>query len=374
MRIGIDARFVGPQGTGLGKYTEKLVENLQKIDKKNHYFIFLGQSNWSYLKLKAKNFTKVLADVQWYSLEEQLKMPAIYRSQKLDILHVPHFNVPIMYRKRFIVTIHDLIHHHFAQESTTTKNILVYKLKRLFYKLTIKNAINKSQVIIAPSNFVKQEITTTFNIPQSKIKVIYEAGEEEYQIGTENKADFLKKYKIQRPFIMYVGNAYPHKNLENLFQAMKIMKNKNKLNLVVVTARSVFAKRLKDSVDKMQLGNCITLTGYIPSQELKIILKQAQAYVFPTLSEGFGIPAINAMLSGIPAIVSDIPVLKEVYKDAAVYFDPKDPKDIAGKIEKVLGSPSLKEEKIKLGYLQAKKYSWLKMAKQTLKVYESNAV
>src|SRR3989344_3287292 len=108
LRIGIDARFVGPEGTGLGKYTEKLIENLAEIDAINQYVVFLRQNNWSYLNFNKKNFTKVLADVPWYSPEEQLKMSGIYKSQNLDLLHIPHFNVPILYSQPFIVTIHDI--------------------------------------------------------------------------------------------------------------------------------------------------------------------------------------------------------------------------------------------------------------------------
>src|SRR3989344_9234112 len=108
MKIGIDARLIGPEGTGLSTYTQNLIENLQKIDNKNHYSIFLQKNSWQYLKITNKNFTKVLADVSWYSLSEQIKMPQIFKSQNLDLLHIPHFNVPILYRGKFIVTIHDL--------------------------------------------------------------------------------------------------------------------------------------------------------------------------------------------------------------------------------------------------------------------------
>lgn len=371
MKIGIDARFIGPEGTGLGKYTEKLIENLQKIDKVNTYCIFLRQTNWHFLKLQNSNFKKVLADINWYSLQEQLKMAGIFNSQNLDLLHVPHFNVPILYRKKFIVTIHDLIHHNFPQESATTKNPLVYKLKRGAYKFTIGNAIKKSVKIITPSNHVKNELVDTFKINQSKISVIYEAAEEEYQKAPASKPEnLLKKYKIRKPYLIYVGNAYPHKNLETLFAAIKIINHKTKLNLVVVTARNVFSKRLEAQIAKNNLEKNVQVTPYIQSAELNTIIRSSQAYIFPSLSEGFGIPGLNAMAAGVPVLASNIPTLKEIYQDAALYFDPKNPTDIANNVNTLLKSPKTKGELVKKGFTQVKKYSWQKMAEETLKVYE----
>lgn len=365
MRVGIDARFVGPEGTGLGKYTEKLIANLQKIDTKNNYVIFLRKANWSYLKLNATNFQKKLADVPWYSLEEQFKMPAIYNQANLDLLHVPHFNVPIFYRKKFVVTIHDLIHHHFSQESTSTRNPLLFKLKRFGYKVVIANAIKGSKKIIVPSNFVKREIVENFKIKPDKIVVTYEAAEEEYQTS---------KKQSSGDYILYVGNAYPHKNLNTLLDALKILSTNYKLSrtsLTIVSPRSVFTERLESEVEKRCLKNKVKVIGYQEPAKLAQIFTSARAYIFPSLSEGFGIPGLNAMAAGVPVIASKIPTLREIYQDAAVYFNPKDSKDIAQTIITVLNSSKKRQELIERGQKQAKKYSWLEMAKQTLSVYRS---
>lgn len=373
MKIGIDARFIGPEGTGLGKYTEKLIENLQTIDNKNVYFIFLKKTNWHSLKLQNQNFKKVLADVNWYSLEEQLKMPSIFNSQSLDLLHVPHFNAPILYRKKFIVTIHDLIHHNFTQESTTTLNPFIYKIKRSAYKIIIGRAVKKSIKIITPSHHVREELISTFKVNKEKINVISEAAEEEYfTIPKEtNVKSVLQKYNIQKPYLIYIGNAYPHKNLEKLFEAIKIVNKTNKINLVVVTARNIFSKRLEVQISKKNLIKNIQVTPYIQSGELNTIIRNSQAYIFPSLSEGFGIPGLNAMAAGVPVLVSRIPTLQEIYQDAAIYFDPKKPADIAEKVNYLLKSSKLNEELIKKGHIQVQKYSWQKMAQETLKVYES---
>lgn len=364
MKIGIDARFAGPQGTGLGKYTEKLIENLQKIDKKNRFILFLRKSNWDYLKLTEKNFEKSLADVKWYSLEEQYKLPKIFSEKNLDLLHIPHFNAPIFYKGKFIVTIHDLIHHHFNESSSTTKNMLAFRLKRFGYHLIINNAIKKCSRILVPSKFVKDEIIKYFHVDSEKIAVTYEAAEEEYFDVNRFSAP-----RTQKPYLLYVGNVYPHKNIEKLLDALKLIKSELKLS--IVCPRNVFEKRIQETITTRSLEKRVEFMGYLPTSKLKTIFQKASAYVFPSLSEGFGIPGLNAMAASLPVIAANIPTLKEIYGDAALYFDPRDPKDIAEKIHKILSDPQTRSFLIQKGNEQVKKYSWQKMATETLNVYES---
>lgn len=411
MTIGIDARFVGPQGTGLGKYTEKLVENLAKIDSKNNYVIFLSPEGaretfgWG----NAKNFRIVTVDIPWYSIAEQRKLPNVFKQENLDLLHVPHFNVPIFYRGKFVVTIHDLIHHSFSETSATTRNPIIFNLKRIAYKKVISHAVKKSRKVIVPSNFVKDQVANHFKISLLKVVVTYEAAEEEYSNYPLPATNYklLEKFSIRKPFLIYVGNAYPHKNLDRLLDAFQILVRQHSrsghkpassehsfasfnhsrsgqkaipskhsgsekmLNLVIVCARDVFAKRLEERIDSLNLLSRVTLTGYIEANELSEIFKSAEAYVFPSLSEGFGIPGLNAMASGLPVVCSDSPTLREIYGKAAMYFDPTSPEDIAKKIREVLSDSKKKASLIKLGSQQVKKYSWHKMAQETLKVYLS---
>jgi len=378
MRIGIDARFVGPEGTGLGKYTEKLILNLAKIDKKNEYFIFLRKENWQFLKLSSKNFHKILANVPWYTIQEQAKLPFIFAKSNIDLLHVPHFNAPFLYNGRLIITVHDLIHHQFEQESATTRNFFIFKLKRIGYKLIITNAIKKAAKIITPSNFVKSQIVKSFRVDSSKIMVTYEAAEEEYfgqhqnsKLKTQN---LLKRLNIKTPYIIYVGNAYPHKNLEKLLDAFELLTTNHSLptaHLVIVCPRDVFSERLNVEIAKRDLKSRVALCGYLESKDLKLLLDNAEAYVFPSLSEGFGIPGLNAMAANIPVVCSNIPTLKEVYGDAALYFDPNNPKDIASKIKKVFADSKTRSLLVERGEKLVRRYSWQKMARETLDVYES---
>jgi glycosyltransferase involved in cell wall biosynthesis len=380
MRVGIDARFIGPQGTGLGKYTEKLIQNLAAIDKDNQYVIFLKKDNWDYLELP-KNFKKILADVGWYTIKEQIKLPAIYKKQNLDLLHVPHFNVPLFYRGKFVVTIHDLIHHQFSETSATTRNPFIFKGKRLAYRQVINHAILKSKKIITPSKFVKSQIIQQYKVPEDKVTVTYEAAEEEYARISNYEfqiSNLLKKYQIKQPFLIYVGNAYPHKNLDNLLEGFKLLLSHHptippSLRLVIVCSRDVFAKRLEEKIKSLGLSEKVILTGYISSSELPAIFKSAEAYVFPTLSEGFGIPGLNAMASGLPVICSQIPVLEEIYGSSALYFDPRDPADIAKKINKYLSTKNHHAKLVQTGLKKSGEYSWKNMAKQTLNIYEAIA-
>lgn len=367
MRIGIDARFVGPKGTGLGVYTQNLIENLQKIDRKNHYSIFLKEDNWSHLKLTNPKFKKVLADIPWYSLAEQTKMYAILNANNLDLVHFPHFNIPFFYKGKFVVTIHDLVHKHFPHTSTSTKNPFIFKLKRFGFNKILNHAINDSAKIIAPSNFVKEDILDNFNVPSSKITVTYEAAEKEY---FSNRQSSIVDRQLT---LLYVGNAYPHKNLEKLLDALKILNTKYNIldtNLTLVCPRDVFSQRLKHLISQKGLQDKVMLTGYKKPRELSAIFARSTAYISPSLSEGFGIPGLNAMASQILLICSNIPTFKEIYGDAAVYFDPNDSSDIANKIKRVLSDEKLRDDLIKKGLDQVRKYSWLKMAQQTLKVYE----
>ena len=146
--IGIDARFYGTIGKGLGRYTQKLIENLEKTDTENRYFVFLRKENFEEYQPKNPNFQKVMADYKWYTVYEQINMPRILSKYKLDLVHFPHFNVPIFYRKRFIITIHDLILIHFPTIRGTTLNPFCYWIKFLAYKVIIDSAIKRAKKII----------------------------------------------------------------------------------------------------------------------------------------------------------------------------------------------------------------------------------
>jgi glycosyltransferase involved in cell wall biosynthesis len=369
MRIGIDARFFGAIGKGLGRYTQKLIENLEQIDKTNQYFIFLRKENFDEYRPKNNNFKKVPADFRWYTLSEQFNLPRILNKYDLDLVHFPHFNVPIFYRRKFVITIHDLILIHFPTIRGTTLSPIYYWLKFMAYKTVIKSAVSRAKGIIAVSNFTKSDILDNYKIPEDKIEVTYEAADITNFSSSKNEQEVLDKYGIIKPYILYVGNAYPHKNLEALILAFeKIKKVKKDLRLILVGKEDYFYGRLRNFAENRKI-NGVNFCGFVPDEDLGTVYKNSRAYVFPSLYEGFGIPPLEAMAHGTPVVSSDHPCMKEILGDSVLYFNGHDTGEIEKSIMAILGNDSLRRELIHKGERRVKLYSWRKMAEKTLKIY-----
>src|SRR3989344_6253280 len=228
MRIVIDARMY--QESGVGRYIRNLISELQILEKENEYLILLTKKDYDNLDLN-KNFKKVLANFRWYGVEEQIKLPKLLKELNPDLVHFPLFNIPIFYKGKFIVTIHDLIHQHFQMKRATTLNPLTYKIKQLAYKKVFKKAIVDSKKILVPSNYVKNLLVKDWDIDANRVVVTYEAVDEDIfsiakRIKRERINQVMKKFRIRPPFLFYVGNAHPHKNVEGLIRAFLELRKK----------------------------------------------------------------------------------------------------------------------------------------------------
>lgn len=360
MRIVIDARMY--QESGVGRYIRNLIYKLQQLDKKNEYFILLLQKDYDNLVFK-NNFRKILANFRWYGIKEQLNLPAILNKLKPDLVHFPHFNAPIFYGGKFIVTIHDLIHQHFRMDRATTLNPITYKLKQIGYNKVFQNAVDKSIKILVPSNYVKNLLIKKWGIEGDKIMVTYEAVDDKLL----KMATGLSKNEIVKPpYIFYVGNAHPHKNVEGLIKAFLKLKEKySDLKFVLSGYDHYFWQRLRN--ENQQKG--IIYTGYVDDEELIGLYKNASCFVMPSFEEGFGIPLLEAMACSCAVVSSNAGALKEVGGDACLYFDPYSKEDMAEKISQVLDDQDLRNRLIKLGRSRYKKFSWEDLAKQTMKGY-----
>jgi len=375
LKIIIDARMYGLEHAGIGRYVMNLVSQLEKLDKKNEYFILLRKKYYQKLKFKNKRFKKVLVDIPHYSFKEQIFLPGILRKIKPDLTHFPHFNVPIFWQGKYVVTIHDLIKHQSRGIKTTTKPTPLYWLKYIVYQLTVFSAVKRARKIITPSKWWKKELAKRYRLKPEKIVVTYEgAGEFLNKKPTISSSAALKKYGISKPFVIYTGSLYPHKNVLRLVKAIiRLNKQGKRLSLVIACARNVFLTRFKKEVEAAKGLGLVVLAGFVPDGELIALYKEAKAFVTPSLLEGFGLTPLEAMAVGLPVISSNASCLPEICGQAAVYFDPFDVKDISKKIRELVGNEKKRQVLIQKGFEQVKKYSWQKMAKETLKIYDESS-
>jgi len=378
MKIGIDARLYGTEHTGLGRYITKLIDNLSRFDKKNHYVIFAHPSHVLELTKKAnRRFRVVSTTIPIYSFQEQLFLPFVFGREKLDLLHVPHFNAPILYFKDKVLTIHDLIKHKSIGKDTTTRNSFFYWFKHYCYRFLVSIVTRQAIAIITPTNYVKNDLVTKAHLRPQKIFVTYEAASgsiKDMSLSQTETKEVLGKYNLSQPFLVYTGNVYPHKNVDILIDAIA-KHNQNKevdLQLAIICARSVFWNRLKQKITDKKLEDYVKLLGFLDDKEVSRVYSLALALVHPSKMEGFGLTGIEAMGAGLPVIASSASCLPEIYGDAASFFDPDNLEELVRKIEEVIASSDLRQEMITKGYHQAKKYSWDRMVKETISVYNQS--
>jgi len=380
MKIVIDARLYGLENAGIGRYIMNLINQIEDLDKKNDYFILLRKKYFNQLKFKNKKFKKILAEYPHYSFKEQVFLPLQLIKIKPDLTHFPHFNVPIFWWGKYVVTIHDLIKHQSRGSDTTTKLPIFYWFKYLNYKVLVWMTVKRAKKIITPSNFWKEELIKRYHLPQEKIIVTYEGIDEKFQISLPktagqagnfqfSKRKILEKYKIKTPFIIYTGSLYPHKNVEILIRAIKRINKERRLYLIIVCARNIFYERFLKKVEKLGAKDYVNFVGFVPDEGLVAIYQRAEAFIFPSLIEGFGLPGLEAMTCDLPVLVSDIPVFREIYKDAVLYFNPFSVDDLVKKIKKIIESKKLKKELRLRGKKLVGQYSWEKMAKKTIEIY-----
>lgn len=362
MKIGIDARFWNE--TGVGRYTRNLVECLGSHTTKNEYVLFLRPQEYKTLSLPGTNFTKVLADIPWHSLKEQILFPRIIEKEHLDLMHFPYFAVPIAYHKPYVVTIHDLILHHFATGEATTLPNSLYLLKLLGYKYVIKRAAQHAKKIITVSGATKQEIVDHLGVTAEKVAITYE--------GLSFASSSTSVKNTYGDYFLHVGNVYPHKNSKRLVDAFIHAFKDKEVTLIFVGKKDFFMKRLMEFVKKGKSPNKFIFLDSVDDEQLSGLYTHAKAVVIPSLMEGFGLPAIEAMAAGSLVIASEIPSLREVTGGNAVFCDPNNIQDIAAKLKAVYDAKPNKYEVVKQkGEQFVARYSWRKMTEETITIYEN---
>ena len=374
MNIGIDARMYGPHvgGGGLGRYVEQLVRHLEEIDQDNRYVLFLKPENINQCPANHARITKRETNIHWYTLREQWSLAKQMDAESLDLIHFPHWNVPLGLKTPFVVTIHDLIllEEPFSARATT-RNPFIYAIKYALFRRVLAHGIRRAKKIITVSEYTKQSIQKFFpDVHAEKIHVIYE-GVTAFVDMEKQEPRTSQPTSPPAPYFLYVGNAYPHKNLEALLHAFSFFhKLHPEVSLVFAGRQDVFYDRLKQELREIDVPSDRVHFIMNPSDhELRTLYHQAALYLIPSRLEGFGLPPLEAMREGIPVAASRRGSLPEILGDAAVYFSPDDIEEMVRVMEQVLLDLPLRETMVKKGQEQVKRYSWERMAQETLMVY-----
>lgn len=357
MKIAIDARMYNM--SGIGTYIQNLI-------KRGCYQIAIGN------KEELKDIKQIEQIIEFnspiYGIKEQLKFPyKELKKQKIDVLHVPHYNVPIFYKGDMVVTIHDLTHLVYSE-------FLGNKLAKYYAKIMLKIATQKAKTIIAVSENTKKDIIKYFKVDESKIKVIYSGVKEDIKQEPKEKLEYLyEKFGIpkNKKILMYVGNLKPHKNLERLLNAYSKMQNKDECILLLVGKAFENYNILEQKEQELKIKEQVIHTGIINEQELCDLYNLADLFIFPSLYEGFGFPVIEAMVCGTKVVCSNTSSLPEVGGDKIPYFNPENVEEMAEVIEKELEREDTEEEKQKR-IEWAKSFDWKKTTEDTKKVVQKD--
>lgn len=359
MKIGIDARLI--EETGVGRYIRNLISELGRIDYENEYVVFLKQPFYDDFEPPNHRWQKRLANVPWHSLAEQIRMPFLFLKERLDLVHIPYFNVPILYPKRFVVTVHDLILLHFATGKASTLPWWKYKLRHVAYRYVLASAVHRAKHVLTVSQTVADELETKFHTSKRDLTVTYE-GVDGSITATPGAPLVSGKY------FLYVGNAYPHKNLETLLAAFD--KTQNTMKLVLVGRHDFFYERITGMISAMKRSSDVIRKEQVSDSDLANLYAHAAALVIPSYMEGFGLPPLEALSFGCRVIASDIPVFHETLDMLPVYVPPADERAWTTAMNSVSQTAGTEDFATRARAWVAK-YSWKTMAQQTLAAYSA---
>ena len=370
MTIGIDLRIVGNSQGGIGRYALEITRALLLLQPEHNFVLFYNAKTMAADDLQIlsgrQNVRLVETQARHYSLAEQTSFYRLLSKQNLDLMHFPNFNVPLLYNKPFVVTIHDMVHHKISGAKKT------HALHFYAYKKVIEHAAKAAKKIITVSAYSKTDIINYLGVPAEKIEVIYEGISAHTQASEERVREIKNQYLLHKPYFMFVGVLERKKNLVNLTRGFDLFLTKYKLgmDLVVVGKIDKHYPEIKHHAMDIAHKNNLVFTGHVSDQELAALYSGAYAYVNASAYEGFGLPGVEAMAFGLPLAVSNIETFNEIYDNAAVYFNPDDLEDIAEKMHLLARDKQFYEQRQRNSLARAAEFDWRKAAYETLLVYQ----
>lgn len=355
-KIAIDARIIN---SSTGRYVERLLTYLEKIDHENEYTVLVPGKDLNYWKPTQLNFTVEAADFDKYSFSEQIGFKNFLDDLGADLVHFCMPQQPVLYRGNHVTTVHDLT---LLNTYNSDKNWLVFHIKQFVARFVFKSIAKKSTYVLTPSKFTKNAFVKFAKIPTQNIIVTHESADKIPTKPREFETGFSQ-------YIMYVGQQSDYKNIRRLIDAhQKLLTEMPDLGLVLVGSKNAAAQKNVDYVQRNNFRN-VNFTGFVDDAQLAWLYENCATYVFPSLMEGFGLPGLEAMHYGAPVVSSDATCLPEIYGNAAHYFNPLDVDEMSFAIKEVLLDRKLREKLIKNGADKVSEYSWLRCAEQTHDVY-----
>lgn len=366
MKVSIDGRGINwYHGTGIGTYTDNLIQGLLSIDNTNDYLIYWAGENYD--KFRKPNCSVVMASNKHHRFFEDVYFPQNNKANNIDLHHIPQNGIGMnsLMESKKIVTIHDLIP--YIMPETVGRGYLIKFLQEM------PKIIKEAASIITVSEWSKNEILRFFPNAEKKTFVTHLAAKTIFKpLNKSFCKDVLKnKFKIDNDFILYIGGFSPRKNVTALLRAFSKIHGSlpSEYKLVITGSIKGEGSMLPEMCEKLKISDKVIFTGFVDEAKLPIFYNAAALFVYPSLYEGFGLPPLEALSCGTPVVTSNVTSIPEVVGDAAILINPLDEEELASKIASVLSDTKQAEALSINGLDKAKEYTWAQTAHKTLLVY-----
>ena len=368
MRIGIEAqRIFRNNKHGMDYVVLQEIRELQKMDKKNEYFVFVAPGEDPCVE-DTRNFHIIEIGGGFYPTWEQFTLPKAVKELNLDMLHCTSNTAPIRCKIPLILTLHDII---FLEPRDKNNKSLYQNMGWFYRRLIVPRILKKCRRIITVSNFEMQNIITKLDIPQERITMIYNGYNDWFKPQADTQHVY-RKYIEEPGYFFFLGNTDPKKNTERTLIAFSKYLEKSEVKRKLLMA-DLDMEYLNDIVERNNIENImewIVMPGYIVNSDLPFIYNNAFAFLYPSLRESFGIPLLEAMACGTPVITSNTSSMPEIGGPDAILVNPEDPNEIANNMLRLEEDDMFYRKQEEIGILRAQQFSWQQTAEQLLNLYE----